>query len=141
MRAQCLLVWLLSGAVLTGSVWAQSAADEQARASEAMTDRWGALATDPANSILGGVTGLSSQEAATQAALQACKAKGGVTCKLEFVQRNQCGALVVGDRGYATGVGVTPEIAAEQAIGVCRKDGDYTCEVYYSACSFPSRAQ
>jgi hypothetical protein len=109
-------------------------------------DTWGAIALylpEGANpkGVLGAATLLPSQSAAKQFALQDCQAKGGLDCKIKFVYRNECAAIVAGHPGYNIADGGTPEAAEAKGMKVCTDAGNTNCHVYYSACSMPQVVQ
>ena len=101
-------------------------------------DRWGAIAGDKPRGILGAVTGFPSETSAQQAALDDCKTKGGIQCKLENSYRNGCTAMIVGDWGYNIASRATLDQAIASGIQKC-KETDKNCTTYYSACSPPAR--
>jgi len=103
--------------------------------------RWGAIATDEPHGVLGAVTGLSSKEEAQKAAIEACRARGGSSCKFEIAYDNECAAMIVSDKGYNTPAAATVEKAVQLGMQTCKSSGDTNCHVYYSACSLPQRIQ
>lgn len=99
---------------------------------------WGAIATSPSGD--GGVSSgrLSTQEA-EDVALQNCTNSGVQNCKVEFVYKNQCVALVhpVSADGGVFSTDATIEGAVSRAKARCGslKKGD--CKVAISECSDP----
>jgi len=110
---------------------------------EVWSDRFGAMATAAWLGILGTANDLKSEEAAREAALEDCRAKGGgQQCKVDRTYRNGCGALIVSStEGYYTPSAATPQRAEELGMEACIKAGDKDCRAAYSACSFPVRMQ
>jgi hypothetical protein len=101
-------------------------------------DRWGAIAGDKPQGILGFATGLRSEPAAQQAALTDCAAKGGVRCKLENSYKNGCTAMTVGEQVYNIASRATLDQAIASGIQKC-KEIDKNCVTSYSAFSPPVR--
>lgn len=101
-------------------------------------DRWGAIAFDGQRGILGVSTGLQSEQAAEQAALNDCRAKGGIKCQSEISYVNGCTAFTIGDRGAYRGAKATLDQVIAEGMQKCRET-DQSCETYYSACSLPVR--
>lgn len=98
---------------------------------------WGAIGGNALKGILGASTGMPDEQAAVQAALNDCRAKGGGDgCKLDISYYNQCAVLVTGNRVYNTSSAATVEQAAKMGINKCAKE-DMNCRVFYSACSKP----
>lgn len=104
-------------------------------------DRWGTIATDEPNAVLGTSSGRSSRQAAEQAALADCQAKGGSSCKLGIPYRNGCVAFTVSDSNFTTTADITLEVAKTSGMETCKKSGAAHCRTYYSACSPPVRIQ
>ena len=103
-------------------------------------DGFGAIATDGVESF-GASTDMRSRAAADDAALLYCRSKkGSAKCEIEISFWNQCAAMVTGDSGYNTQVGVTVDLAIETAIKVCSAV-DTHCHVYYAGCSWPEQIQ
>lgn len=102
--------------------------------------RWGAIATDAENAKLGAVVSVPNKKMAELGALEDCRKKGGVNCKLQLAYYDQCAAMVVGDRMMNTWGAATLEEAKKLGLSECQKD-DSNCRVYYSACSFAERVQ
>ncbi|WP_443304501.1 DUF4189 domain-containing protein [Variovorax sp. CCNWLW235] len=109
--------------------------------SEQWERRWGAIATDAPNGVIGVTIDKRSKREASRAAISDCQRQGGVTCQLEAAYDNQCAALVVGSRTYTTPNAATIEIATELGMKACRDAGNQNCRVLYSACSLPVRTR
>jgi hypothetical protein len=108
---------------------------------EQWESRWGAIATDGLNDALGVATDRRSKRDASQAAMQDCRSKGGVNCKIDIAYDNQCAAVVVGDGAYNVPNAPTVDQAVELGMKTCRDAGRANCHVYYSACSLPVRTR
>lgn len=102
--------------------------------------RWGAIATDEPNGVLGAAINMSSKKKAEKAALADCKAKGGSKCKLETWYSNGCAALVVGDKLYNVGSAATEDEAVKSGMNTCAA-ATTNCHVYYSDCSPPEQVR
>lgn len=98
--------------------------------------RWGAIATDAAKGKLGGVTNHKNKQAATQAALKQCYARGGKDCKVRLTYYNQCAAMAWGDTKHGGGGRDTLEEANLSALQRC-SEVTANCKVVYNACSNP----
>ena len=107
-----------------------------AAARTAWADRWGAIATDGPNAILGSATGMSSRRKAEKAALSECGAKGGNNCKIDLAFHNQCAVLVTGDIGHLIQSAATVEEATRLGVEKCN-ESDANCRAFFSACSLP----
>jgi hypothetical protein len=110
-------------------------------------DTWGAIAlyipqggANP-KGVLGAATLQHSESAAKQFALQDCQAKGGLDCKIKFVYRNECAAMVAGLPQYNMADGETPQAAVAKGMKTCTEGGNTNCHVYYYACSLPQVVQ
>lgn len=100
--------------------------------------RWGAIATDPEASALGVAVSLPSKRKAAKAAMTDCKAKGGISCELNFTYYNQCASMVMGASGSKINGAATLEEATAMSMRSCQtRDSD--CRVFYTACSMPQR--
>jgi len=99
--------------------------------------RWGAIATDAPNAIIGTATNMKSQRAAEKAALNDCKSKGGSPCILEMPYMDSCVALTASDTSY--NVASYPQIsqAMQSGMDTCIKAGAENCHTFYTACSTP----
>ena len=105
-------------------------------------DRWGAMAVDGPHGVLGTSTGLSRESSAQQVALENCRAKGGIDCKLQLSYRNACGAFTVnGDGAYSSASSATLDQAISLSMQECTKGGAKNCSSYFSACSPPVRVR
>lgn len=102
-------------------------------------DRWGAIATDASRGILGGVTGMTSERVAKQAALDDCKAKGGVTCKFDTSYVNGCTAVIASDTNYFVGLDPSLKKTVLDGLQTCNDKGRKKRSTLYSACSPPVR--
>ena len=103
--------------------------------------QWGAIATDGPGGHAGVAVYQSSKEAAEQAALADCRAKGGTECAVEVAYDNECAAMVVGDKGHNSGAAATLDKATQLGLDACKRYGNTRCHLYYSACSLPVRIQ
>jgi hypothetical protein len=103
--------------------------------------RWGALAADPKNGVMGAVTDIESKRAAQKAAIQECLTRGGKKCKIEMVYRNQCVVTVEGSTASNHARAETVERAQQNGMDACKKRGDSDCHVYYQGCSLPVRVR
>ncbi len=101
-------------------------------------DRWGAIAGDKPQGILGFSTAFPSEPAAQQAALADCASKGGSSCKIENSYKNGCTAMIVGERVYNIASRATVDEAIASGIQKC-EEVDRNCVASYSACSPPVR--
>ncbi|MDY0956314.1 DUF4189 domain-containing protein [Stenotrophomonas rhizophila] len=101
-------------------------------------DRWGAIAGDKPQGILGFSTGFPSEPAAQQAALADCASKGGGRCQIENSYKNGCTAMIVGERVYNIASRATVDEAIASGIQKC-EEVDRNCVASYSACSPPVR--
>lgn len=103
-------------------------------------DRWGAIAVDGEAGSLGGVVGMKNKKLAEKAALEECKTNGGSKCTVSVAYRNQCSALIVGQKNYYTQR--APELAQVKDLGMkyCNQQ-DTNCRIYYADCSMSQRIQ
>jgi hypothetical protein len=101
-------------------------------------DRWGAIAFDGPQFILGASAEFPSEQAAKSAALKYCKAKGGDNCQIEISYVNSCAAFTIGERSYYRGAMATLQEAVSDGLKKCNET-DRKCTTYYSACSSPVR--
>lgn len=102
---------------------------------------WGAIALYVPKGILGSSTHLATVDEAEQAALQDCKLKGGLDCKLAISFGNQCAAMVAGSPGYNVTLGATPDDAEKNGMTECQGAGNAGCHVYYWTCSLPQQVK
>lgn len=101
-------------------------------------DRWGAIAADGKNAILGTATGMASKRKAQKAALLQCRSKGGLACKVDMAYYNQCAVLVTGDKQFIVQVAATVNEATKLGMKACGM-ADTNCRIYYADCSLPQR--
>ena len=95
-----------------------------------------AMGTDGKGFSTSGV--MTSARRAKNTALEQCRAKGGVGCRVILPMKNQCGAMVWGETYWATGLGPLLQDAIGIATKMCQaKTTD--CQVYYSSCASPQR--
>jgi hypothetical protein len=105
--------------------------------------RWGALALDVTSaggSKLGRAEGLSSKRKAEKAALADCRTRGGQNCVVAHAYYDQCVAVAWGDTRPAIVSAVNSEVASRMALEKCN-GSDANCDMYYTGCSYPERAQ
>ena len=102
--------------------------------------QWQAVAVDLDNAVLGKAVDRPDMHDAEALALDDCRSQGGTTCKVAISYGNGCVALAAGDVLVATGSGGSKSEAEGRASDKCSA-GAKNCHVYYSACSFPKRAQ
>jgi hypothetical protein len=101
--------------------------------------RWGAIAT--ADGAFGVANGVTSRQHAESQAMSDCKARSnGKPCKLKTAFHDQCAALAWGDEVNITFRSPDQKDAENSAVQACSKHTS-NCKVYYSACSYPKRAQ
>lgn len=103
-------------------------------------DHWGAMVSDDSLGKLGVAADKQDEGRAWQAAEEDCRAKGGLNCTRLISYRNQCIAMVLGDKTYSFSAGTTATNAIQQATKKCSASTT-GCHVYYSACSLPLRVQ
>jgi hypothetical protein len=99
--------------------------------------RWGAIASDEANGIMGAVDSRATKRKAGKDALSECQARGGKQCKVTLSYTNQCVVTVQGNTGATDAHAASIESATQLGMESCRKRGDSDCNVYYKACSLP----
>lgn len=119
-----------------------SGSTPQALESRWMT-RWGALALDVTSaggSKLGRVEGLGSKRKAEAAAIADCRARGGKNCVIAHAYYDQCVAVAWGDARPAIVSAVNSQVASRMALDKCN-GSDANCDMYYTGCSYPERAQ
>jgi hypothetical protein len=102
--------------------------------------RWGAIVADGKKGSLGIASGMKSRHEAENVATVDCRAKGGDDCQVELVYNNQCGVMIVGDRGYNTASAATAGEATQIGMKTCAAS-DTNCRVYYSDCSYAAQAE
>jgi hypothetical protein len=93
-------------------------------------DRREAIVTDFSHGSVGMINNAATQSSAEQLATADCQAKGGVTCKVEIAYRNECAALVAGDKIHNTRAGATVEAAIQAGIKKCSEE-DNNCRAYF----------
>ena len=99
---------------------------------------WGAVAVDAERGTIGSVVEAPSQDRAEGAAIEDCKSKGGVTCRVGISYENGCAALAASDAGWVVEVAAT-EIEAEiKATKTCTQAGHQQCLVVHKDCSRPN---
>ncbi|WP_337998732.1 MULTISPECIES: DUF4189 domain-containing protein [Xanthomonas] len=98
---------------------------------------WGAIAGSDSTGESGVVVGKLSQEDAKNSALHQCSLGGASDCKIDFVYKNQCAALVSSDTKSFSQGSATEERAVDLAKGRCEKSGGKECRLMYSGCSDP----
>jgi hypothetical protein len=91
--------------------------------------------------LIGAATNQPTKQMAEEAALQDCRAKGGMDCKIESWYRNACEAFVAGLPGYAIEGGDTEAAAIDKTMKECVSGGNQSCRALYAACSMPRRVQ
>ena len=96
--------------------------------------RWGAIATDESNGVVGSSTGMLKEQQARDAAIADCKSKGGANCKFAVSYANGCGAMVVGDKRFNVDRAATEQEAIQLSMKACTAD-DTNCHVYFTSCS------
>ena len=101
--------------------------------------RWGAIAQDPDNRVMGAAAERESKREAKKLAMESCLSRGGVKCKVLTVYTNQCLVTVQGVGAANDAMAESIERATKMGMDVCRKRGDSDCHVYYQACSLPLR--
>ena len=102
--------------------------------------RWGAIATDEVNGVVGSSSGLSREAHAKEAALADCKSKGGESCRFAVSYANGCGAMIAGDNRFNVDRAATEQEAIEIGMRTCQRE-DKNCRVYFTSCSYPVRIQ
>jgi hypothetical protein len=97
------------------------------------------IASDSIIGRLGIATGMPDQDSANQAALNDCKAHGGMHCKIDLSVRNGCGAIVAGGGigGYNVQGGANLSEAIQKGMAVCTNAGETNCHATYQVCSLP----
>ncbi|QWF15052.1 DUF4189 domain-containing protein [Lysobacter capsici] len=118
---------------------------EQARAMQARiewSDRWGAIATGRGNAFGVAFEKLSKHEAETTALAQ-CRGATDGDCAIAQSYSNQCGAVARDDASTASASAATVEDAERLSLQRCEKSAATAddCQVAYSGCSYPARAE
>lgn len=105
------------------------------------SDRWGAIATGRGHAFGVAFEKLSKHEAETTALAQ-CRDASGSDCAIAQSYSNQCGAVAHDGASTASASAATVEEAERVSLQRCEKSaasaGD--CQVAYSGCSYPARA-
>ncbi|WP_187308509.1 DUF4189 domain-containing protein [Lysobacter antibioticus] len=122
------------------SAWPQNAPAQRTPSPAHWESRWGAIATDAPEAVLGTSTGMKSKRQAEAHALSQCRKKGGSNCVLDVSYFDQCAILVTGDKKYSVHTAATIERASELGMRQCRDD-DLNCRVHYTNCSPPELVQ
>ena len=98
-------------------------------------DRWGTIAYDELNPIIGTATGMKNRRISEKTALSQCRSKGGQKCKIAISYYNQCAALLAAKGGgLVTGNAASAEQAVKLGMNQCKEQGS-DCSVYYTNCS------
>ncbi|WP_082638594.1 DUF4189 domain-containing protein [Lysobacter antibioticus] len=118
------------------SAWPQNAPAQQAPPAARWESRWGAIATDAPNAVLGTSTGRKSKRQAEAQALSECRDKGGRNCVLDVAYFDQCAILVTGDKNYSVHTAGSVDRASELGMRQCGRD-DTHCRIHYANCSPP----
>jgi len=112
------------------------------------SDRWGAIATGRGNAF-GTASEKLSQHDADAAALAQCRDAAGGDCAIVQSYSNQCGAVAHAGAGTpsasaASASAATIEDAERLSLRRCEKSVGSVpasdCQVAYSSCSYPARA-
>lgn len=124
---------------------------DQARAAQARiewSDRWGAIATGRGH-VFGVAFEKLSKHDAEAAALAQCRGTAGGDCAIAQSYSNQCGAVAHNGAGAAlasaaSASAATIEDAERVSLQRCEKAAASVpavdCQVAYSGCSYPARA-
>ncbi len=92
--------------------------------------KWAAIAYSPATTVFGWAINASSQDEATNTAVNYCKQYGGTDCQSAAYEPNGCVALAKSDTSWYGGIGPTIEAAEKDA--VARNNGG---NILVSKCS------
>lgn len=96
---------------------------------------WGAIAGSDSTGESGVVVGKLSEEEAEKSAIRLCALGGAADCKVDFVYRNQCAALISSDTKSFSQGSATEKRAIDLAMSRCLKSGGGdSCKVKYSGC-------
>lgn len=119
---------------------------DQARVAPARiewSDRWGAIATGHGNAFGVAFEKLSKHDAEATALAQ-CRGATGGDCAIAQSYSNQCGAVAHHGTGTASASAATIEEAERLSLQRCEKAAASAaavdCQVAYSGCSYPARA-
>jgi hypothetical protein len=105
---------------------------------------WGAIAEDGVAAVFGASTGEPSRRAASRAAVDHCKQKGGKACKLTLAFKNSCVVLADPVELLPVMNGIsqsaeTIEAATKMGLAACSKaNGGHACKIIYSNCTAPN---
>jgi hypothetical protein len=99
--------------------------------------RWGAIAADGVQGILGSVDNAATRADAERYAMADCAKKGGNPCKIGTSYRNGCGAMSVGATGFAIASGPDENEAVAASMKECTSGRDTECHKYYVGCTRP----
>lgn len=102
------------------------------------SSRWGAIATYVPIGVLGTSNNVSSEALTKTLAIEECKSKGGLSCKIEVTYDNKCAVVVVGDEGYVVTSRALQSESISAGLDVCGGENKH-CHVFYTACSRPVR--
>lgn len=105
------------------------------------SSRWGAIAQDPTNGVLGAVANRENKRAAQKDSIAECRSRGGANCKVELAYTNQCVVTIQGSTAIDNAQAPSIERATQIGMDACEKRGDVDCHVYYKACSLPVRVR
>lgn len=98
--------------------------------------RWGAIAADTPNGILGASNNLAEKNEAKKSALASCYANGGKKCVVKLTYRNHCAVVINGTSNNFMLSAPTLEQAIDLGMKRCTLD-EKNCKVFYSGCSLP----
>lgn len=107
----------------SNSPYYQSGSSASAAPVARWDDRWGAIALDDRDNGIGlGVAQMAdSERAAKKSAIDDCRAKGGLSCKVILAYYNQCGVVVAGDRGLNSTSAASVDEAAKRGLKSVRE--------------------
>ena len=101
--------------------------------------RWGAIAIGGGG--WGAVSDMSTEKQATKAAIKQCEetASGDDSkCRNAFSYYNQCAVIAWGATGYILQGAI--DLPTASSLGMRKCSGEHAeCEIFYSACSYPTR--
>ncbi|WP_363797291.1 DUF4189 domain-containing protein [Lysobacter firmicutimachus] len=91
------------------------------------SSRWGAIAVDGLNSMVGTAATQKTQAAAEREAMRGCTIKGGRDCKVSLAYRDRCVALAWGADFYIAASAIDADEASAVALRGCgRSTTDYS---------------
>jgi hypothetical protein len=102
-------------------------------------DRWGAIAFDYTTSEMGTAESKNNQITAEQKAMSDCSSHGAQNCKIIVSYKNECVALAASNNRI--GFTQSPKQKRAETIAVKQCGDTISCQIIYSACSFPIRIQ